>query len=72
MKIERTMMISVGCRDWNSPKMIFVSTDGKYGKRLEEVAKEAFEKYKATQENKDIYMFDYSWFGDIEILTDKK
>ncbi len=69
MKIEKTMMISVGCRDWSSPKIIFVSTDGKYGKRLEDVAKEAFEKYKATQQNKDIYLVNYSYHGDVEILT---
>lgn len=42
MEIKRAMMISVGCRDWNLPKMIFVPTDGKYGKKLEEVAKEAY------------------------------
>lgn len=68
-KVKRVMMISVGCRDWYSPKSILVSTGGEYGRRLNEVAKEAFEKYKATQENKDIYMFDYCYLGDVEILT---
>ena len=58
MKIKRAIMISVGYRDWKSPKLILVSTNGEYGRRLDEIAKEAFEKYKAIQQNKDIYMFD--------------
>ena len=44
-KVERAMMICVGCKGWNFPKSILVSTDGDYGKRLDEVAEEAFEKY---------------------------
>lgn len=69
MEVKRAMMISVGCRDWKTPKLIVVSTSGEYGRRLDEIAKEAFEKYKASQSNKDIYMFDYCYHGDIEILT---
>lgn len=69
MEIKRAMMISVGCRDWKSPKLILVPTSGEYGRLLKEIAKEAFEKYKATQQNKDIYMFDYCYHGDVEILT---
>lgn len=69
MEIKRAMIISVGCRDWKSPKLILVPTSGEYGRPLKEVAKEAFEKYKTTQQNKDIYMFDYCYYGDVEILT---
>ncbi len=68
-KVERVMMICVGCRGWNFPKSILVSTDGDYGKRLDEVAEEAFEKYKATQQNKDIYLVTYNYLGDVEILN---
>lgn len=69
MKVERVMLICVGCRDWNFPKSILVSTDGDYGKRLDEVAEEAFGKYKATQQNKDIYLVTYNYLGDVEFLT---
>lgn len=69
MEVKRAMMICVGCRGWNFPKSILVSTDGDYGKRLDEVAEEAFEKYKAAQQNKDIYLVTYSYQGDVEILT---
>lgn len=68
-KVERVMMICVGCRGWNFPKSILVSTDEDYGKRLDEVAEEAFEKYKATQQNKDIYLVTYNYLGDVEILN---
>ena len=69
MEVKRAMMICVGCIGWNFPKCILVSTDGNYGKRLDEIAEEAFEKYKATRQNKDIYLVTYSYQGDIEILT---
>lgn len=69
MKVKRAMMITVGCRDWELPKQILVSADAEYERRLDEIAKEAFEKYKATQQNKDIYLFDYCYHGNVEILT---
>lgn len=69
MEVKRAMMICVGCMGWNLPKSILVSTDGDYGRRLDEIAEEAFEKYKATQQNKDIYLVTYSYQGDVEILT---
>ena len=69
MEVKRAMMISVGCRDWKHPKIVFVSTSGEYGRLIKDIAKEAFEKYKSTQKNEDIYMFDYSYYGDIEVLT---
>jgi len=69
MDVKNAMMIYVGCKGWNVPKSILVSTDEDYGKRLVEIAEEAFEKYKATQQNKDIYLVSYSYQGDVEILT---
>lgn len=69
MKVKRAMMICVGCRGWNFPKSILVPTSGEYGRMLDEIAEEAFEKYKATQQNKDIYLVTYSYQGDVEILT---
>ena len=69
MEVKRAMMIFVGSMGWNFTKCILVSTDGNYGKGLDEIAEEAFEKYKATQQNKDIYLVTYSYQGDIEILT---
>lgn len=69
MEIKRAIMISVGCRTWKSPKLILVSTNGEHGRLIKDVAKEAFEKYKSTQQNKDIYMFNYCYHGDVEILT---
>lgn len=67
-KIKRAILIGVGCRDWDWPKSILVPTDGDYGKRLDEIAKEAFEKYKATQQNEDIRLVHYNYLGDVEIL----
>lgn len=70
MEVKKAMMIMVGCRDWKSFKMILVPTSGEDGRRLDEIAEEAFEKYKATQQNKDIHMFNYCYHGDVEILTE--
>lgn len=69
MEVKNAMMIYVGCKGWNVPKFILVSMDENYGKMLYEIAAEAFEKYKATQQNKDIYLVSYSYQGDVEILT---
>lgn len=68
MKVERAMMICVSCRDWDFPKTILVPTNGHYGRRINEVAKEVFEKYKATQQNEDIVLLNYCYQGDVEIL----
>lgn len=68
MKVKNAMMICVGCMGWSFPKSILVPTGEEYGRRLDEIAKEAFEKYKATQQNKDIYLVTYSYQGDVEIL----
>lgn len=69
-KVENAMMICVGCMGWGFPKSILVPTGKECGRRLDEIAKEAFEKYKATQQNKDIYLVTYSYQGDVEILTE--
>lgn len=69
MEVKRAMMITIDCMGWKFPKRILVSTSEEYGRRLDEIAKEEFEKYKATQQNKDIYIFDYCYFDDVEILT---
>ena len=68
-KVERAMMICVGCKDWFMPKHILVSTDERHGKMLNEIAEKAFETYKSTQENKDIYLVDYSYYGNVEIFN---
>jgi len=70
LKVERAMMICVSHKDWNWPKTILVPTDGGYGKRINEIAKEVFEKYKATQQDNDIVLLSYSYYGDVEILTE--
>lgn len=67
-KVERAMMICVGHKDWGWPKSILVATDGDCERLLDDIAKEAFEKYKATQQDKDIRLLSYSYQGDVEIL----
>ena len=71
IKVERAMILCVGCIGWSFPKIVLVSIDEySWNKRLDEVAEEAFQKYKATQQNQDIYLVTYSYQGDIEILTE--
>ena len=67
-KVERAIMINVSHKDWNWPKSILISTDGESGRSINEIAKEALEKYKSTQENKDISLLSYSYYGDVEIF----
>lgn len=69
MEVKNAFILYIGCEGWNIPKSIMVSIDGDYRRRLNEIAEEAFEKYKATQQNKDIYLVSYSYHGDVEILT---
>ena len=59
MKVERAMMLYVGCRNWDAPKAILVPTSGEYGRRLNEIAKEEFEKYEAVNKHEEIYLVDY-------------
>ena len=66
--IKKAIMIVVSHKDWNWPKSILMATDAEEGRLISETAKEAFEKYKATQENKDITLLSYTYHGDVEIF----
>lgn len=69
IKVENAMMISVGFRGSRAIKHILVQVDGEDGRFLTDIAKEALEKYKESQQNKDVYLIDYSWYGDVEVLN---
>lgn len=69
MKVEKAIMICVYSPDWFTPKYILAPTGDLYGRRIKEIAREVFEEYKATQQNKNIVLRDYYYQGDVEVLT---
>ena len=66
--VKNAIMIHVGHRDWSFPKSILMETDSKHGDLIEDIAKKAFERYKGSQENKDVCLLSYSYFGNVELL----
>jgi hypothetical protein len=69
MEIKQGMLLCIGCSSWNLPKSILIQTNGySAGKRLDDIAKEAFYNYKAAQ-LEDIYLVDYTYLGNVEIIT---
>lgn len=68
MEIKQGMLICVGCSSWTLPKSILIPTEGHLGRRLDDIAKEAFYNYKATQQE-DIYLVNYTYLGNVEIIT---
>jgi hypothetical protein len=71
MKINNAIMITVSCRDWDWPKTILVSMRDSYdGKRIKDLAEEAFERYKKTTSEQDLTLLSYCYYGDIEVLSD--
>lgn len=69
MIIKNAMMICVGRKDWNFPKHILMETDGNHGERLDDIAKRAFERYKKSQQDEEIYLVTYNNFGDVDVMN---
>ena len=69
MEIKQAMLLCIGCSNWNFPKSILIQTKGySEGKRLDDIAKEAFYNYKAAQ-LEDIYLVTYTYLGNVEVIT---
>jgi hypothetical protein len=69
MEIKEVMLLCIGCSGWNFPKSILIPTEGySEGRRLDDIAKEVFYNYKATQ-SEDIYLVSYTYLDDVEIIT---
>jgi hypothetical protein len=64
-KMERAMIIVVSNKEWNMPKSILMDYKGN-SDRLDVIAKELFEKYKAKK-NVDAVLLDYTYYGKLII-----
>lgn len=71
MNLNRAIMITVTCIGWKHPQNILMNATGSYGQLIKDIAHNAFEKYKATQNNNDLILLDYCYYGDVEVLEDK-
>lgn len=64
-EMERAMIIVVSNKEWNMPKSILMDYKGN-SDRLDVIAKELFEKYKAKK-NVDAVLLDYTYYGKLII-----
>lgn len=64
-EMERAMIIVVSNKEWNMPKAILMDYKGN-SDRLDVMAKELFEKYKAKK-NVDAVLLDYTYYGKLII-----
>lgn len=63
--MERAMIIVASNKEWNMPKSILMDYKGN-SDRLDVIAKELFEKYKAKK-NVDAVLLDYTYYGKLII-----
>lgn len=63
--MKRAMIIVVSNKEWNMPKSILMDYKGN-SDRLDVIAKELFEKYKAKK-NVDAVLLDYTYYGKLII-----
>ena len=63
--MESAMIITVSNKEWNMPKSILMEYKGN-SDRLDIMAKELFEEYKAKQ-NIDIKLLNYTYYGKLII-----
>ena len=70
MSFNRAIMITVTCIGWKHPQTILMNATGSYGQLIKDIAHNSFEKYKATQNNNDLILLDYCYYGDVEVLED--
>lgn len=63
--MERAMIIVVSNKEWNMSKSILMDYKGN-SDRLDVMAKELFEKYKAKK-NVDAVLLDYTYYGKLII-----
>lgn len=71
MKLNRAVMITVTCVGWKYPQNILMNAEGARGQLIKDIAHNAFEKYKATQNNNDLILLDYCYYGDVEVLKEE-
>lgn len=71
MNLNRAIMITVTCIGWKNPQNILMNATGSCGQLIKDIAHNAFEKYKATQNNNDLILLDYCYYGDVEVLEGK-
>lgn len=67
--LKDAMMLTVGCRHWKALKNVLVETSIKDTPDLDDVAMEAFQRYKSTQTDEDIELISYAYYGDIATIT---
>lgn len=65
--VKNAMMLCISNKNWFMPKHILIETEGHGGKRLSDIAYDAFEKYKKEQEE-DIDLINYTYYGDVEAV----
>ena len=71
MNLNRAIMITVTCIGWKHPQNILMNATGSYGQLIKDIAHNAFEKYKANQNNNDLILLDYCYYGDVEVLENE-
>ncbi len=69
--IKNAMILCVSSKFWDFPKCILVETCGKQDERLDDIAKKSFKEYKLSQQNKDVILLTYNYYGDVEIMNYK-
>ena len=69
--VKNAIMLCVGHKDWSFPKNILMKMEGKHGELLENIAKRAFERYKAHLQNENISLLSYSRYGTVEVFDAK-
>lgn len=70
MNLNSAIMITVTCRGWKHPQNILMNITASHGQLIKDIAHNAFEKYKANQNNKDLILLDYCYYGSVEVSED--
>lgn len=65
--MKNAIILCVGCEDWTTPKTVLMETvEG--DERISTLAQRALEKYKEHTGNYKLYLVDYTYYGELEII----
>jgi len=67
--VNKAIILCVSCKGWSFPKHVLMETDAINNEKIDDIANRAFEKYKNSKNNDDLYLLDYVYYGDIEIVS---
>lgn len=66
--VHHAIMLCLVSKNWKMPKYVLTYGEGECDDLLDCVAEKTFKEYKQTQDDNDIQLLNYTWYGEVEVV----